>query len=89
MSRFYGSIEGSAKTAATRQGTTHTGFFAHIRGWFVGVKVIIPRGLPEGEDRLDIYTTGGSAGPGGTNFIGSVKLIDDNPTFIPKGGKAT
>ena len=33
MSKFYGSIEGSAKTTATRCGTKNSGIESHTRGW--------------------------------------------------------
>ena len=39
MSRFYASINGSAKNEATRQGTVKTGIKGHVRGWDAGVKV--------------------------------------------------
>jgi hypothetical protein len=39
MSKFYGSITGSAKTAATRCGTKKSGIESHTSGWDQGVRV--------------------------------------------------
>lgn len=39
MSRFYGSVQGSAATEATRQGTAESGVMGHIRGWDIGIEV--------------------------------------------------
>ena len=39
MSKFYGSITGSAKHAATRCGTKNSGIESHTRGWDQGVRV--------------------------------------------------
>jgi hypothetical protein len=72
MARFYGSLNGSAKTQATRQGHASTGITGHIRGWNVGIEV---RGLPDADD-LDndsfwVTVTGGSNGTGRGRYYGS------------------
>ncbi len=71
MSRFYASIEGTAKTPATRQGTTTSGISGHIRGWGKGVRVTSSQDLHE--DIFEVYATGGSNG-GGEKYIGC--LVD-------------
>lgn len=58
MARFYGSMTGQAKTEATRRGSAKSGVEAHVRGWEVGVRVII-RDVG-GVDRLEVYKTSGS-----------------------------
>jgi hypothetical protein len=58
MSRFYGTIEGSAKTLATRRG--HTNICSHTRGWNAGVEV---NGEQAGEgDRFTVTVNHGSNG---------------------------
>lgn len=59
MSRFYGSIEGMARTAATRRGSEKSGLVAHIRGWNVGVKITCGVNA-KGEDCIRVSRTGGS-----------------------------
>lgn len=62
MSRFYGTVEGIAKTPASRRG--HKNLEAHIRGWNVGVN--IECGVDEdGNDIIKVYKTGGSNSPSG------------------------
>lgn len=59
MSRFYGSIRGSAKTVATRQG--HDSIVGHIRGWSVGAEV---RCQPIGDSDRDEVTVEVTSGSG-------------------------
>lgn len=60
MSRFYGDLEGQARTAATRRGSAGSGISAHPRGWDVGVKVV---GYDDDEaDTFAVGLTGGSHG---------------------------
>ncbi len=60
MSRFYGSLEGQAKTVATRRGGPSTGITAHPRGWNTGVRV---SAYADGDtDVFSVNVTGGSSG---------------------------
>ena len=90
MSKFYGSITGSAKTAATRCGSKNSGIESHTTGWDQGGRVsgwtadTIPIGESEkiskaDVERFDIYLTGGSAAKSNDKYIGS--LVDG--TWFP------
>ena len=58
MSRFYGTINGSAQTSASRRGGTKSGIDGHIRGWNVGIDVA---GYDvDGKDTFRVCLTGGS-----------------------------
>ena len=79
MSKFYGSITGSAKTAATRCGSKNSGIESHTRGWNQGIRVsgsVSPKGFktPFENEEFEIYLTGGSAGKSNDKYIGS--LVD-------------
>jgi hypothetical protein len=59
MSQFYGEIKGQAKTTATRRGSKASGLQGHLRGWNIGVRVVLE--YKEGiGDVIHIYRTGGS-----------------------------
>lgn len=58
MARFYAEIEGN-RGRASRLGTPSSGMWAHVRGWEIGVKIVIDVD-PEGRDRVNIYRTSGS-----------------------------
>lgn len=72
MSRFYGSIDGRAKTTATREGTSKSGIQAHIRGWNVGVEVrcFVDK---DNHDVCEIFQTGGSNNPSSKAILTVVK----------------
>jgi hypothetical protein len=77
MSRFYGTIEGSAKTLATRRG--HTNICSHTRGWNAGVQV---DGYSRGDsDVFDVSVTQGSSYLTGNPQF-ALRVETDN-----KGGK--
>jgi hypothetical protein len=59
MSRFYGSLTGSARTTATKRGTPSSGVSAHVRGWNIGGKVQVLEGA-DGRDMVMFRLTGGS-----------------------------
>ena len=74
MSRFYGSLNGQAKTEATRRGNKNSGVGAHVRGWNVGVKIFA---RADGEkDLIDVYLTTGSDESGSDIFIGTARQND-------------
>lgn len=83
MARFYGSMDGSAKTTATRCGTTNSGITAHVRGWDCGVEVTAV--TCGNDDVIYIRSTGGSNDRELGTLIGRVKLVDGCPTFIAEG----
>jgi hypothetical protein len=86
MSRLYGSLSGSASTAATRCGSKSSGISAHVRGWDVGVQV---DGYVNCEvDTFGIYATGGSNGSSPRQFLGTVSLVNGSPVFTPAGSEA-
>lgn len=75
MSRFYGEIEGSAKTLATRRGRGE--IFSHTRGWTSGIAV---RGYvdADGKDRFEVVLTGGSNNPTGSTVL---TVVDGKVVF--------
>ena len=83
MSRFYGSLKGSARTSATRQGTANTGITGHVRGWDIGVEVEARD--EDGQDVFSIFKTLGSNGSRhDRTHLGTVRLdLDGFPMFTP------
>jgi hypothetical protein len=80
MARFYGTIVGSAKTAASRLG--HRDIGAHVRGWDVGVEI---SGCisPSDRDEFYVYATGGSNGSAASLQLGKVTRDGDRVKFTP------
>jgi hypothetical protein len=72
MSHFYADIQGS-RGEATRCGTKSSGMSGHIRGWNVGVRVIIDYDENLGEDVVAVYATGGSNGSRLTQLICTIR----------------
>jgi len=62
MAQFYASIKGS-RGEVTRLGHKSSGIEGHIRGWDIGVKVVMSH--ENGKDVCRIYATGGSNDTGG------------------------
>lgn len=60
MAHFYASINGTARTTATRCGSKNSGINGHIRGWSVGVKVYGFHDETTGGDVFEVWSTGGS-----------------------------
>ena len=81
MSRFYASINGTAKTQATRQGSQNSGIFGHIRGWNAGVKVYGHYNKSKNRDEFQIYLTYGSNSRGSDIYIGKVIDAKDGPEY--------
>lgn len=73
MSHFYSTVEGSAKTVATRGGTKDSGISGHIRGWNVGVRVFGWHDEKTGEDVFEVYSTGGSNNSLTKKLLGTVR----------------
>ena len=71
MSRFYGTLSGQAKTAATRRGGPGSGVCAHVRGWHVGIRADVAVD-DEGRDVVRIYLTGGSSPAISPLYLGKV-----------------
>lgn len=80
MSRFYGSLEGMAKTTATRRGSANKPSKAHVRGWDCGVKIEAYAG-DDGEDCFAVIVTGGSNGKHPDKLIGVVKNLEFHKNF--------
>ena len=79
MSRFYGSMDGSAKTTATRRG--HSSLHAHIRGWDSGIRVEAVD--LNGEDAFYVYATYGSnGGEAKGQLIGRVRTTASGPLWV-------
>lgn len=57
MAQFIGEIQGH-RGRASRLGSKTSGFYAHIRGWDIGVEVECSHN--NGRDIIDIYQTCGS-----------------------------
>ena len=75
MSRFYGSLTGSARTTATRRGTPSSGVSAHVRGWNFGVRVAVLD--IDGEDHIILTATGGSRGNMQESDLGEWRRVED------------
>ena len=75
MSRFYGSLSGSAKTAATRRGNGVSGIDSHTRGWDGGIRV---EGFADGDDDVFlVYVTGGSNMASYQKQVGRLRIGPD------------
>ncbi len=77
MSKFYGSITGSAKTAATRCGSKKSGIESHTRGWDQGIRVTasvqkVGPGRTLERESFEVYLTGGSNGKSNDIHIGTL-----------------
>jgi hypothetical protein len=72
MARFYGIIDGQARTAATRVGSKTSGIRAQAQGWNVGVTVYGDVN-EDGEDEFRIYENGGSTPSRNKRLIGTVR----------------
>lgn len=59
MAHFYGSMHGG-RGEQTCTGTKSSGMVAHIRGWNVGALVQLTHDEATGEDRVEVWRTGGS-----------------------------
>jgi len=70
MAQFQGTLHGSARTAASRQGTKMSGLAAHLRGWNLGVYVEVQH--RDGRDTILVYRTGGSNSPALQECIASL-----------------
>jgi len=79
MSRFYGTVQGQAKTQASRRGSGTTGISGHIRGWDIGIKIVSQPLVNDKKDYdcFSIYVTGGSNGGKQTHKIATVYLPID------------
>ena len=80
MSHFYASINGSAKSYATRSGTPSSGITGHIRGWTAGVDVHGRTSQDELADIFYVYATSGSNGAGHSRLIATVTSTPTGPT---------
>ena len=69
MSRFYGSLTGQARTTATRRGGVSSGVSAHVRGWEVGVNVMVGECACCGGDAFLMWRTTGSNDGGPSELI--------------------
>ena len=79
MARFYATINGSARTHASRLGTKNSGIVSHTRGWEIGCKVhigVIPGKDNEIEDCVTIWLTSGSNANGQDKCIFSGTRAD-------------
>ncbi len=70
MAQFYASIQGN-RGEATRMGTKSSGIEGHIRGWDVGVKVIIRHDEATKQDVATVYVTSGSNGHSQSSHVGT------------------
>lgn len=82
MSHFYASIEGKARTPATRCGSKSSGIRGHLRGWDIGVRVIGQHRDEDNADDLLVIMTRGSNGRGPETLIATITL--DLSTGIPE-----
>ena len=82
MSRFYGRVNGQAKTEATRRGGEKSGLVTECNGWHVGVKCMAGVHIEDDADTVAIYATGGSTGAVADTYLGQVTVIDGKPLFV-------
>ena len=61
MSRFYGTFNSDCTKQSSKRG--HTYIDAHIRGWSIGIKVIVEPCSVCGADCITYGITGGSTNP--------------------------
>ena len=57
-------------------GTDKSGFRAHIRGWNVGIEVVLQAtedGTGPDQDTITVYLTGGSNGHGSSRILAHVQ----------------
>lgn len=72
MARFYASINGQARTTATRRGNKASGISGHIRGWDSGVRVEGSYDPDTDADVFRVYATPGSNGHGSDRLIATI-----------------
>ena len=82
MSRFYGTVDGSAATTASRRGFGN--IRGHIRGWDLGVSVdgFIDQ---HDHDAFSVYITGGSHGSRSSILLGTISPNDDGTVTFDLG----
>lgn len=82
MSRFYGSLEGSAKTATTRRGTANHPCKAHVRTWTHGVEILSDVNSATDREYFAVYATGGSNRPDLTRLIATVGIDESGNVSV-------
>ena len=70
MSRFYGTVNGNARTQASRRGTADSGVTSEARGWDVGAKIEARDAA--GVDVIEVYATHGSNGHGSEVHVATI-----------------
>lgn len=60
MSHFYASVQGRARTEATRRGSKSSGIDAHISSWDKGIRVTCHYDSEKDVNVFSVYLTGGS-----------------------------
>lgn len=75
MARFYGEIQGKAKTKATRLGSAASGLIGHVRGWDIGVEVSCYVD-DKGNDIVTVYLTSGSNAKLPSKYLGTFNAED-------------
>jgi hypothetical protein len=85
MARFKGTVKGGRGETA-RLGHANTGLVTTTNGWDTGVKVYASVDK-DGNDRFDVYLTGGSNEARPTQLVGSYG-VDDFPTWAQSRQKA-
>lgn len=68
--QFYSEVSGNRAKRVTCGGTKSTGISAHVRGWDVGVRVIIDH--CDGKDCVRVYATKGSNAPDNDSLIATI-----------------
>jgi hypothetical protein len=71
MAQFYGEVQGNRGTAS-RMGGKASGFWAHIRGWGVGVRVDCRYDKESDSDVIRVYRTSGSNGGDSDKLIATI-----------------
>lgn len=84
MSHFYGAVEGSSKTAATRRGGRVGGLVTHAAGWKGAIKVNVYHDVTAGVDRYTVRLKPWH-GSGGKETVIAEGVLDANvdPAVAP------
>lgn len=72
MAHFYGELQGNRRKV-TRCGDKHSGMWAHLRGWHVGVEVEIVHDSEKDQDVIVVSRTTGSSGLLGKEVIAIIR----------------
>jgi len=80
MAQFRATIKGQ-RGEVSRLGSKASGIQARVNGWDVGI--LVNANHIDGQDTMELYSTGGSNARCFEQFIGEILLTPDGPIFKP------